>query len=163
MPAAEVVERLRFLERASHQWSLYEVLSGPRAGTTVAGHHGLAGDGVGEPLPYAYLPPQRRQEADRRAEELLESLLEPGQLRSWRTVRRFSVPTPMGTVELGKLYDLRYRPESGGQPRSLCVVPAGWERGPQETPVADVWTNLLLLLRHDPEQFFRVANVRDEG
>ena len=59
-------------------------------------------------------------------------------------------------MRLGKLYELTHRPNDGGPDRMLCVVP----RGHSQLPLADVWTNLLLVLTHDPARFFRVAVVR---
>lgn len=90
--------------------------------------------------------------AERRARELLESLLTPSQLGTWQATGTFWVPTPLGPVRLGRLYDLRHRPQPDVE-RSLCVVPEGHG----ELPEGDVWTNLLLVLAHDPREFFRVA------
>lgn len=92
----------------------------------------------------------------RTAERLLESLLDPAQLDEWRTTSTFWVDTPFGSVRLGQLYDLRYRPRGGrgsrGE-RSLCVVPIDH----LTLPPADIWVNLLLFLRTDPRRFFAVA------
>jgi len=92
------------------------------------------------------------------ARSLLESLLDESQLASWHDHGRFEVPVADGTVELGALYDLRYR-RSDGAEFSLCVVP----RSHTTLPLDDIWTNLLLVLRSDPHEFFRVANYRRFG
>lgn len=86
------------------------------------------------------------------AEDLLVSLLDAEQRASWRAHRRFWVDTPRGRVRLGRLYDLRHRPGDGTE-RSICVVPVDH----MTLPPADIWVNLLLLLRTDPDRFFRVA------
>jgi hypothetical protein len=86
---------------------------------------------------------------------LLESLLDERQLASWRDRGRFEVPVADGTVELGDLYNLRYRRRDGCE-FSLCVVP----RAHMTLPFEDIWVNLLLVLRSDPDAFFRVANYR---
>ena len=87
---------------------------------------------------------------------LLESLLDEVQLASWRDHGRFEVPVPDGTVELGELYNLHYRRHDGRE-FAICVVP----RSHASLPLDDIWTNLLLLLRSDPERFFGVANYRE--
>jgi hypothetical protein len=89
---------------------------------------------------------------------LLESLLDEIQLASWRDHGRFEVPVSDGTVELGELYNLRYRRHDGRE-FTLCVVP----RSHASLPLDDIWTNLLLMLRSDPERFFGVANYREYG
>ncbi len=115
----------------------------------------LDGDDVGAVAHHVLVRPEDR------AVELLTSLLTPAQLRQWRGHRRFWVPTPYGSVELGERYRLRFRPAGPRAPLVLCVVPADSE-GEHPLPVADVWTTLLLMLRHEPERFFRVANWRHE-
>ncbi|HEY5026206.1 MAG TPA: hypothetical protein VII76_14620 [Acidimicrobiales bacterium] len=95
----------------------------------------------------------RRAEADRRAEGLLESLLDDDQREQWRSRRRFSVRTPYGIVELGRVSHLRFDDLDGGH-LVLCVVPLR----SSELPPADIWTNLLLVLRGEPRRFFDVAN-----
>lgn len=101
------------------------------------------------------LPGQERDlAAHRRANELLESLLDEHQLASWRATNQFWVSGPFGHVRLGRLYDLTHR-RSGHPDRSLCVVPRGHSRLPEP----DVWTNLLLILRGAPQKFFQVAKV----
>jgi hypothetical protein len=86
---------------------------------------------------------------------LLESLLDSRQLVSWRNSGRFEVDVPSGSVELGNLYHLRYR-RPGRSDAIVCVVP----KDHTTLPVEDIWTNLLLMLRTDPAEFFRVANYR---
>ena len=104
------------------------------------------------------LPSSRRAvispDADRRAVELLRSLLDESQRLDYDLTGGFWVPTPRGPVRLGQLYALLHHPV--GQPRVervLCVVP---DRH-LELPLADVWTNLLLTLAVEPDAFFRVA------
>jgi hypothetical protein len=92
-------------------------------------------------------------EADRRAMALLESLLDERQLAAWRTRRRFKVETPYGWVELGRLHEIAFQ-RNDDKRFVLCVVP----RGPMDLPKPDIWANLLLILKHSPETFFRVAN-----
>jgi len=91
-----------------------------------------------------------------RAEGLLESLLDATQLTAWRRHQRFWVEVPGGVVELGRLYSLRYRPRLGAE-RQFCVVPENHTT----LPAADIWTNLLLMLRADPGGFFDVASWRE--
>ncbi len=97
----------------------------------------------------------RRAEANRRAEALLESLLDDDQRADWGRRRRFWVPTPVGAVELGRVSDLRFD-DLGGRHLVLCVLP----QRSSELPDADIWTNLLLVLRGEPRRFFDVANYR---
>lgn len=89
------------------------------------------------------------------ARTLLESLLSKSQLADWSKRGRFWVETPRGSVELGRLYSLRFRDRNGGQ-LVLCVAP----EDEIDLPNADIWTTLLLVLRADPERFFEVANWR---
>ncbi len=111
------------------------------------------------PRPIRILPDARETApTTRRAEALLESLLQPQQLGDWRSRRRFWVDTPRGPVELGKLYALVHRPnDDPGTERILCVVPDGYQR----LPIADIWANLLLVLAVEPDAFFRVAIERE--
>jgi hypothetical protein len=92
------------------------------------------------------------------AERLLCSLLDPRQLRDWTDHGKFWVPTPFGPVQLGRLFHLRFRPWEG-EPLTLCVVPVQF----RSLPEADIWVNLLLALRADPQWFFTVANWRPPG
>jgi hypothetical protein len=107
-------------------------------------------------------PAPRRRAPTRRAEAkagaLLESLLSPRQLGEWRRDRCFWVSTPAGSVSLGRLYQLHFRPRPSGRELLLCVVPVEPERHPM--PEADVWANLLLMLHDDPRRFFATANWR---
>ncbi len=102
---------------------------------------------------------QRPSAAHVRANDLLESLLSPHQLEDWRRAHRFWVETPYGSVQLGWLYNLACRPTRTGRSLVLCVVPTEPAHR-SRMPLPDVWTNLLLTLRGDPERFFRVANWR---
>ena len=91
-----------------------------------------------------------------RAEELLESLLDPTQQGEWARHRHLWVPTPYGEVELGTVSDLTFR-RNDGRFFVLCVLPAPCS----DLPDGDIWTNLLLKLRSSPEEFFGVANYLD--
>jgi hypothetical protein len=95
----------------------------------------------------------QRTDAKGRAEALLESLLDERQRADWRSRREFSVETPFGAVDLGRMSNLGFTGRDGRR-LVLCVVPAR----PYELPEADVWTNLLLVLRGEPRRFFDVAN-----
>ena len=100
--------------------------------------------------------PRRRPtvEAARRAGALLCSLLDPLQQADWDEHGGFWVSTPRGPVRLGELYKLLHRPvDHPGWEHILCVVPRGYT----QLPIADVWSNLLLVLAVEPEEFFRVA------
>ena len=95
--------------------------------------------------------------AERRAEELLCSLLDPMQRADWDANRGFWVETPRGPVRLGRLYSLLHWPSDDPTwERVLCVVPDAHH----QLPIADIWSNLLLVLAVEPEEFFRVAVVR---
>ncbi len=104
----------------------------------------------------------RLQSPEAKANTLLESLLSPDELQEWRRDGRFWVSTPPGCVQLGQLYQLPFRPRNAGHDLVLCVVPDEPPRQPP-MPGPDVWANLLLVLRTDPERFFRVANWRFAG
>ncbi len=88
------------------------------------------------------------------AEQLLVSLLDQQQRYEWEALRTFWVDTEFGRVRLGRLYDITFRPTGSEYPFRLCVVPDGY----RSLPACDIWTNLLLVLRGDPERFFSVAN-----
>jgi len=95
--------------------------------------------------------------AAQRAEGLLCSLLDPLQRADWDANAAFWVETPRGPVRLGHLYSLIHRPhDRPDQELILCVVP----HAHRELPIADVWSNLLLVLAVEPEEFFRVAILR---
>jgi hypothetical protein len=113
----------------------------------------LEGDEVSAPVKHALRSP------DDKANELLESLLSSKQLNQWRKRGRFWVPTPHGSVEMGSLFNLRFSGNASKGEFVLCVVPEGLERR-RDLPEADIWINLMLMLRHDPDEFFRVANWR---
>lgn len=96
-------------------------------------------------------------EAHRRADALLDSLLDAAQRSDYRATGGFWVPTPRGPVRLGRLYELIHHPSD--RPlvqRVLCVVPGHHD----DLPLPDVWTNLLLTLAVEPDEFFRVARER---
>ena len=88
------------------------------------------------------------------AEQLLVSLLDQQQRYEWDALHTFWVDTAFGRVKLGRLYDISFRPVGSEPPYRLCVVPDDH----RSLPSADIWANLLLVLRGDPERFFRVAN-----
>jgi hypothetical protein len=100
----------------------------------------------------------RKAEANRRAEALLVSLLDPDQRVDWERRRRFWVESPHGAVELGRVSHLRFDAHDGRH-FTLCVVPTGVSK----LPDADIWTNLLLVLRAEPVRFFDVANYCTPG
>jgi hypothetical protein len=97
----------------------------------------------------------RADPPDSVAERLLLSLLDAEQRQQWKANRTFWVDTPYGRLRLGRLYDLYFRPRIGNA-LTLCVVPVDH----LSLPRCDIWTNLVLALRADPERFFRVANWR---
>jgi hypothetical protein len=97
-------------------------------------------------------------EANRRAEALLVSLLDADQRMDWARRRRFWVQSAYGAVELGRVSHLRFHAYDGRH-LTLCVVPTGVSN----LPDADIWTNLLLVLRAEPERFFHVANYCTPG
>jgi hypothetical protein len=95
--------------------------------------------------------------AERRAEDLLCSLLDPMQRADWDANRGFWVETPRGPVRLGRLYSLLHRPsDAPTREESLCVVPDAHH----QLPIADIWSNLLLVLAVEPDAFFDVAILR---
>ncbi len=108
----------------------------------------------------AYEPPLTPRQ---KAERLLASFLDDQQGQDWRLKRRFRLDTPYGVLELGALHHMAFWPRGPhwdpGHPKQLylCVVPRGDFK---RLPEADVWTNLLLVVRAEPERFFMVANWR---
>ena len=110
---------------------------------------------VAPPAPLDRVPTRG---AEAKAGALLESLLSPQQREEWRRDRCFWVSTPAGSVRLGRLYQLHFRPRPSGHELLLCVVPLEPKRHPM--PEADVWANLLLMLHDDPWRFFATANWR---
>ena len=137
--------RLALLEPVSDGRWIVATADGPLTGTLFVIGECRRSDAVGaEPTPA------------RIAMDLFKSLLDPVQREQWRQHGCCWVPTPRGPVRLGRLHDLRHRPlPATPTERSLCVVPTG-----RPMPRGDIWTNLLLVLAADPDQFFRVANVR---
>ncbi len=91
-----------------------------------------------------------------RATALLRSLLDPRQQHDWDACGTFWVHGSFGSVRLGVPHDLAHRrvPEDARE-RGLCVVTTAY----RQIPPPDEWTSMLLTLRHDPDRFFRVANV----
>lgn len=105
-------------------------------------------------VPGSRSPRRVSPDAERRAEELLRSLLDDEQRADWDANRGFWVETPRGPVRLGRLYALVHRPVAEPhREHILCVVP----QRHHELPIADIWSNLLLVLAVEPEEFFRVA------
>lgn len=94
-----------------------------------------------------------RRIAHERADALLRSLLDPDQLAEYARTKHFWVDVPQGRLRFGRLYSIRFEPRGTNTVRLLCVVP---ERH-MELPGPDIWANLLLAVRHDPERFFAVA------
>ena len=130
---------------------LIRITSGSRAGDELVL---VSGDMRGVPRLGDILGEEvQHSDPEALAEELLLSLLDENQRADWDASRRFWVDTKFGKVRLGQLYDLAFRPRNGEALR-LCVIPADH----QSLPKCDIWTNLLLVLRGDPDSFFRVAN-----
>ena len=134
---------LRWLERLSPDRCLAQVTGGVHDGAIVVvvagGSRKLAClEALYGPIsvPDPPLPDPSLDDSRTRAGRLLESLLD-------------------AIVELGRLYFLRYRPRLGRE-RHFCVVPEDHTT----LPAADIWTNLLLMLRADPAGFFEVASWR---
>jgi hypothetical protein len=108
---------------------------------------------------YVELPEAARAEAHQKADALLRSLLDPPQLDDYTRTGCFWVELERGDrVRLGRLYRIVHRPAGGDiAEQELCVVPQGHDLG--LTPEPDIWTNLLLTLSVQPEEFFAVANL----
>jgi hypothetical protein len=168
-----MIPSLRLVEDIADWGVLVEIVGGEHAGAAVLvvpaarvlpGRAPPPGPGPGRrPVPRRHgrvvtEEDVLRAEAGRRAEALLESLLDRTQRADWRRRRRFWVPTPYGAVELGRISDLRFE-ATDGRHLVLCVVPT--RHG--DLPLADVWTNLLLVLRAEPDRFFDVANYLPPG
>jgi hypothetical protein len=95
-----------------------------------------------------------------RADGLLASLLRPVELESWRATGSFWVHTEPGWFRFGTLYDIRYR--SARWPwveRSICVVTEGFD----ERPLPDLWAELVVVARAEPQRLAGVANFRGEA
>ena len=156
---------LRLIERLPDGRPLAEFVGGELDGRLVV----LQGWEVdfGGAFQFTHRParaPRREREGptpSQRAEQLLYSLLDDRQRAGWRARRQFWVHTSLGDFLFGTLYDIRFRPDR--DPRneySICVVPEGWDEGRRRPfPIADLWANLLLVLRHDPGGFLRRANI----
>lgn len=89
-----------------------------------------------------------------RARQLLLSLLSPQQRQDFECSHRFRVDTELGVFELGRIGEIGFASRMGREYR-LCVMPSG-----DRLPYYDIWVNLLLFLRHDPEGFLKIANWR---
>jgi hypothetical protein len=170
-----VIPSLRLVEDIDEWGALVEVVGGEHHGARMllvpaarvlpraVARAGRPGPPVRRPLRLVddrvvTSPRLARAEANRRAEALLESLLDDEQRADWRRRRRFWVQTEFGAVELGRVSDLRFE-DLDGRRLTLCVVPVR----SSELPEADVWTNLLLVLRGEPRRFFEVANYCHPG
>lgn len=153
---------LRVLERLGGGRTLYEVVGGPHAGAQVVGPD----DPRTPAVAFWQLTRPEQQAAARRADELLESMLDDAQRVQRRRSRgAFWADSPMGWLRLGRLYDLRLRPvDRPAFEQAMCVVPVNWDPRRPAVPVGDVWVNLLLMALHAPDEFRRVAIVhRDVG
>lgn len=115
-------------------------------------HRPLPADAGGCPV---FVPAQARIVAEARARELLLRILSPAQRTEFRRGGYF-------VVEVAKRGRFLILPSAlfnvlhVATGRSYCAVPRG------QTPLADLMLAQKLLLEHDPEQFFRVANQRCE-
>ena len=118
----------------------------------------------------AYTPPRRhfadlslpeRIESDAKARALLVSLLDDAQRADYTADGTFWVDLADGSrIQLGVLYrQVQELPTGPVARREMCVVPV---QDLSTTPVADIWTNLLLVLQSNPEEFLSVANVWTE-
>jgi hypothetical protein len=145
VPSYEVLEDLGYGRK------LVRFTDGPQSGTEVVL--------ISRPVPGVRSIRERRDpappspSAEERAEALLVSLLTDAQRADWERRRRFMVGTPHGELEFGDLNDIRFFPTPANEYR-LCVLPKGSTR----LPACDIWANLLLFVRHDPNWFFTVAN-----
>ena len=157
---------IRYLEATEDgRGYLIEIVGGPQSGDLVfipgpppsalSGGNGY----LAPPRRFADLSPTEKREAQATAERLLLALLDEEQQAEYRATGGFWVElADGGRLRLGTLYHLIWRPASGPDyERVLCVVPEGHDEG--LTPPADIWTNLLLTLLGQPDQFFAVANV----
>ncbi len=111
-------------------------------------------------LPYHDQDPRTRAHTSTRARSLLTSLLDARQRREFERLGHFWLHGPFGSVRLGRLYDIVHRSlERPDIERRLCVV----TRAHAQIPPDDEWTSMVLTLAHDPDRFFRVANLRRES
>jgi hypothetical protein len=156
-----VIPRFELIEEIEGWGTLVALVGGPLHGyqvLLVPRDRILPGTGRRTPAAPHATPSRQRtaaRDVESKAQRLLESLLDARQLESWRSRRRFKVRTPYGYVELGRLYELVFQ-RNDGENFLVCVVPEGH----RELPHADIWTNLVLALRSDPDRFFQVANYK---
>jgi len=98
--------------------------------------------------------------ADRRARELLASLLRPSEQEQWERSGSFWVHTEPGWFRFGALYDIRFRTTRWPWvERSICVVTEGFE----SRPLPDLWAELVVVARAAPGELAGVANFRGEA
>lgn len=107
------------------------------------------------------LPPAERQASEAKAEQLLVSLLDAGQRVDYSASGTFWVDLADGSrIQLGILHrQVHELPTGPIARREMCVVPI---QDHMATPLADVWTNLLLVLQSNPDEFLAVANIWTE-
>ncbi len=130
---------------------------GPRPRTRPATSRPRAAARYSAPLAYGDATSDARRAADVRADALLHSFLDAGQLAQRQRGGTFWVTTRGGTVRLGEMYKLMHIEFADPcRWRMLCVVTHDHGR----VPVGDEWTAMLLALRTTPESFFSVAAVR---
>lgn len=176
-PPDTVVEAIPFdgrgwlvLDDGGDEYFVLDRTVGPGASTYRRDHAHSAGSGTrpveprprtttrySAPLAYGDATSAARQAADVRANALLCSFLDAGQLAQWQRGGTFWVATRGGAVRLGEMYKLFH--VEFADPcrwRMLCVVTHDHGR----IPVGDEWTSMLLALRTTPEVFFSVAVVR---
>jgi len=103
---------------------------------------------------------ETQQAARRRAVELLESWLTPGQLADFREHRRFEVVSDTGTRWRincsGQAGNVERLDEAGEWESTWCAHPPGG------LPDADAWLAQRLILQTDEAAFLAVANCHDE-
>ena len=99
-----------------------------------------------------------QQQSRATARATLFELLNQTQQHDFETTGTFWEPFDTSSViQLGRMHHLTERCATGEvESQVLCIVPSG-PRG--EMPPEDEWTNLLLLVRHAPEQVRAIANV----
>lgn len=155
--------RVEHLERVGSGRHFVRLLDGPQSGLELvvpsawldAALVVAADDRLHAPDP----PPPPDAAAHRRAECLLASLLTPSQRWDRSTTGTFWVHTDLGWFRLGVLYDLRFRSARRlWVERSVCVVSEDYD----ERPPADLWAELVVVLRADPARVVEVANWNSE-
>lgn|GEM_PF-3025932 len=142
--------------------STVRLLDGPRAGVELLVPNARLARGDAE-IDDQRPPPLHRQrvttEAAHRAESLLTGLLTPSQRQQRATTGTFWVHNAHGWFRLGALYDIRFRsPAWPSVERSVCVVSEGYAL----RPPADLWAELVVVLRADPRTVIDVANWNAE-